>query len=889
MKAPWWYRPPVNWRHAALLVICTLWCASARALPPTAAPDYVIYAVGSDSQSGALQAALNQLLTSLDLYSDDPVAAQCEFAANSAGAQWLIAFGSTRQALSDGHGASVAAGSKLLLLFRLNDNDSASLAAMANAAALAYPAVSAIAAATDDGCGLSPGYHLQSGFAQTMAVPDFAVTAIDLQTLNNPANILGGYIAAGGGLNRFQPGAKLGVAQLGGLQEQGLYQKPYALAVTDTLYSGSAGFPHPKTGFSRMEAAGILAGTYTNWNQLYADDGTALPSQPLVLLDRTPGSGIKAAANAYFLQNPQATFAGGAVTAYNETTAAAGGGPNSASAPTGCVAYTDYNEPGSASTAQDLYTLNSAGCLAVGLLEPRTSLAPGYDYARLDGVDPLGLVSASSGALVAGYADAIRGNYELLYGSSFINRNRALNGAGWLHDGSYRSVFIQQFATALQNPALPAGARGGAPGLLLDPAVTGASGDCTTLASRLLYALSPLVPVFDATFGALPTCQDSLRAGGPSLLNNSNHAAFDGELYTSLVGQGVVGISAFVDATQPASASPQFVTPSTLIQDATNAANTYYSTASNAAVNHQPYRIVSTSASGYNIVLDIQNYAAAVSGNVLSNMAYVGSINPGLAGQPPPVAMTVVDYCQDSASYGAEFCINQGYHQTDHCFTDSPSDTTNCFGQMLAALAYKHPGWNNFDLIAAFQQTAANWSSGYAHASFGYGAISFEAATAIASATLPCPDTGTPTSLCLRPPLLLIQGNGCGAQLTLFPSLTTRRRAGGFEAIYAVNPSYAWPQKNEYSVADLTAAGATLLYTSNGGDMTPAYGYTPSAAGTVTFAAFTSDGKGRYSRMEAEFGMQQMTFSPSGAACEPSGGMSRPAAQPFHSSVTKHP
>jgi hypothetical protein len=840
-----------------------------QALPPGAVPDYVVYAVGGDSQVAAIEAAVSSLLGSVDYYSDDPVPADCESAASAPNAQWLIAFGSTRQALSDGKGGAVAAGSKLLLLLRLDGNDSASLASIANAGALAYPAVSAIAGASGDGCGLSPGYHLQGGFALSSAVPDFGVIDLDPATLNQPVNILGSYTALGNGRSQFHPGKPLGQGALANLLQLGLYQRPYALAVTDAVYAGTPAFAHPKTSFSRMEAAGILSGAYNNWNQLFADDGTPLPNQPMVLLDRPPGNGLKAAANTYFLQNPGAAPGGGGLWPYNETTAAIGGGPSVSTAPAGCSAYSDYNEPGSASTLRDLSLLNAAGCLALGLVEPRNSVYRGYELAKINGGDPLSPLVAASGQLLATYADAISGNYDFLFSSSFLNRIRPVNGASWLYDGSFRSVFIQQFAAALQSPALPAGAGGaGATGVLLDPYVTGANGACTSLSSRLQYAIFPLQPVLDATLGALPACRDPLRPGGPSLLNNSSHAAFDGELVANLVGPGVWGTTVFVDATQPNTASPQFVSPAALIQDATNAANTYYTAGTGTPVNHQPYRVVSMSSSGYGLALDLQDYTAAVSGNVLLNMAYVGSLNPGVAGQPPPVAMTVVDFCQDgSASYGAEFCVNQGYHQAEHCFTDSPSNTTNCFSQMLLALAYKHPGWNNFDLVAAFQQTAANWSSGYAHAAFGYGAVNFEAATAVASATLACPSSGTPASLCLRPPLLLIQKPGCNAQLTLFPALTTRRLAGGFEAIYTVNPAYAWPLKNEYSAADLSAAGASLLYASNGSDVLPGYTYVPAAAGTVSFAAFSSDGKGHYSRMEAEFGVQQVSFSQSDLNC----------------------
>jgi hypothetical protein len=863
------------------LLAMAAWAGAARALPPQAAPDYVIYAVGGDNGVAAVQAVARQLLSQVDIYSADPVAAHCDNAANYS-AQWFIAYGSTAAALADGHGGSIPAGKNVLLLYR--SDETRVLPAVATAVALGYPAPAAIAAATSDGCGVAPAYHLQTGFATVSAVPDFGLAGMDLATLNYPVNLAGSYTAVGSGQSRFVPGTPLKAAQLAAVTQWAVQQYPYGLALTDTLYAGTSAFPHPKTAFGKPEIVALLTGGVTDWSQLRADDGTALPAQPVVWLDTAPGSAAKAAGNNYFLDNPGASRAGGALVAYNQSSIA--GGPTASAPASGCSSYADINEPSSTALRLDLQALNSAGCRAAGLVELQPP-GSGFHYAVINRLDPFAPLTDASGQVLASYANELSGSYDLFYSGSLLARNRSINGGGWYGDGGYRSVLIAQFAQGLQGTALPAGGGGAVPGLLLDPALSGAADPCTTTGSRFAVALAPLQLLLDATLGA-PACAESLRPGGPNLLNNSSHAAFDGELVANLVGQGVWGTSLFVDSTQPAGASPQFVTLPAMLDNAINPSNVYYVAGTSTAVNHHPYRIVSTSASGYNLALEIQDYADAVSDNVISNMAYVGGSNGGVAGQPPPVAMTVVDFCQDSpVSYGTEFCVNQGYHQAEHCFTDSPSNTTNCFAQFLAALGYKHPRWNNFDLIAAFQETAANWSSGYNHATYGYGAVNFENATAIASSTAACAASGTPASICLRPPLLLAQKSGCQGQFALLPNLTTRRRAGGYEAIYSVNPAYGWPQKNEYTAADLAAAGATLLYASNGSDVTPIYNYTPTAVGTVSFAAFTTDGKGRYSRMEAEFGVQQLSFTASDVPCTAAAAPSRPAAQVFHSTVIK--
>ncbi len=353
-------------------------------------------------------------------------------------------------------------------------------------------------------------------------------------------------------------------------------------------------------------------------------------------------------------------------------------------------------------------------------------------------------------------------------------------------------------------------------------------------------------------------CSFACLAAGPNVLNNSNHSAYSGGEINALLGSGVVGSSIYLDMTQPSTATPAFLYPGAILADATNTSNIYYGTGNNTPDNHAPYRIVTTSASGYSPAFDLQNYAAAVAGNVISNFAfYPGQTFP--AGTGPPTAMTVVDYCTDTtAGWGDEFCITPGYLQADQCYTGSPSDTTNCFAQLMAVVAYQHPAWNNFDLIGAFRETAANWATGYAQANYGYGAINYTAATAIASSSGACAATGTPASICLQPPGLAVINQGTQAQLILYPNRTTRRKQ---ELIYSVSPSYNWPVKNEYTTADITASRAKLLYTSNGTDIEPVYNYVPSANGSVAFVAFTTDGQGNYSRVESQFSVTQLTFS----------------------------
>src|SRR5208283_1019678 len=93
----------------------------------------------------------------------------------------------------------------------------------------------------------------------------------------------------------------------GGVTIDGIYDNLFGVAVTDQLYTAGAGSPnagHPKTNFTRAEVEGILAGTISDWAQVFADDGTPEAAGGIVFLDRTEGSGTKASGNQYFLGYP---------------------------------------------------------------------------------------------------------------------------------------------------------------------------------------------------------------------------------------------------------------------------------------------------------------------------------------------------------------------------------------------------------------------------------------------------------------------------------------------------------------------------------------------------------------------------------------------------------
>jgi hypothetical protein len=284
--------------------------------------------------------------------------------------------------------------------------------------------------------------------------------------------------------------------------------------------------------------------------------------------------------------------------------------------------------------------------------------------------------------------------------------------------------------------------------------------------------------------------------------------------------------------------------------------------ANGATVDHHPYVLVSSSYTNDEWVDTPSTYTTALADNLLNVWAYILPNSGTVIGPPILGANTLYTAvgvpCSGGSvtSPGAEFCLTgswTGIPSGGNCAsTDTASGSTSVLANILIALKQQHPTFNWFDIKAALRQTSGNWATGYKSANFGYGGLDYTSANAIASTA----------SLYLQPPALLISNYGHYASLTLLPYRQTRRSA---EVVYSVSPSYVWPVKNEYTTADITASGATLLYTSNGTDTTPTFTYAPAASGMITFVAFTTDGSGGYSRKE-EFSPMAASFV-IGVAC----------------------
>ena len=302
--------------------------------------------------------------------------------------------------------------------------------------------------------------------------------------------------------------------------------------------------------------------------------------------------------------------------------------------------------------------------------------------------------------------------------------------------------------------------------------------------------------------------------------------------------------------------------------DATIVADTQNSSAANInvhslqyPVNHAPYALVNNSFAGYSFnggFGDPAAYTVLNAYGVLMSWAFVAA---GPSGTPPPITSATVTATAGPAAlpephWGLEFGIVNNYKGFD---TSAPSWVAAAMTAILAAMRMDHPSWSWFEIKAALRQTASNWATGWNPSQFGYGAVDYDAATAIASTA----------ALYLQPPILQVSLTGTDARLTLYPFRTARR---AYEVVYLVPGTYTFPMKNELTAGDiaaLVAAGGQLVFTGNGTDVTPSGSgtFTPTPGVVYTMIGFTTDGAGAYSRVEAWSRQGTITIPAAGCIC----------------------
>ena len=488
----------------AAAVTAALATGAAHALPPAATINQVFYEGGGSGQEDAAYWAVLQLLTpsTVDIYTDKTNGAPST--------SYLIVTGTTNATGNTALG--FAASENILFVYKFNGgsfpNGAFPFTGAAGSAAstLAYPVTSAIASSVATGITFAtsvgpvpsaPTYEFTASNTTTnLQSPDWGLTDVEVPLFNTLVNL--GSTKA------------LNAAQLGNITSSSIHDDIYAIAITNALYTGSGTGGHPKTSFTKEEVTAILQGVVTNWNQLFADDGTQLPSVPVWLLDRAAGSGAKAAANNYFLANPATLAAGGALTPKN----ASGPTPAGQTVLSLTGGYEDVNEASVQAVIADLIAANGnttgskPNRLAIGILSGEVPPAQNqngtgsnqYAFASIDGV---GIDTGTAGDNINGtvatkYTNVITGKYDFVYTDSFNTRT------GFLSTTTVQAKFANAIKSNLQSETI-SGANTGlvfplaVNGVLIDPSNTATQDPGVVLWTRNSVSSAPVQLNYDAT------------------------------------------------------------------------------------------------------------------------------------------------------------------------------------------------------------------------------------------------------------------------------------------------------------------------------------------------------------------------------------------------------
>jgi len=488
----------------AAAVATVLGSSAAHALAPTATITYTFYEGGGSAQENSVYAAVYSLLSpsTIDVYTDNGV---------KASGSYLIVTGTTVP--QSGGQAPFNVATNIMFIYKFNGGSFPNGAfpfaypTSATQGQLAYPTIASITSATTTGNSGTP----------TPANPTYGFTAVDTNDQPTDFGVTDVEVPLFNYFYNLNGTAALTPSQLSGIAQEGVYDDVFGIAVTNTVYNGTSGFPHPKTNFTKGDIVGILTGTTTNWNQIFADDGTEFPSKPIWFLDRGSGSGTKAGENQYFLNYPGGFSYGASLkpnsvgatanSNYTDTILNLSGG------------YQDVKEASTAACVTDLQNANAAGDYAVTVLA--TQFAPAlnkvggvnvYSFVKIDGI---GIDTGSgsdniNGSTSTSYTNAVTGAYDYVLQNSFNYRSGLLTASspGTITQppaGSAPNVVVAYAVrNNLQAESL-AGANSGkafplaVTGVLIDPVLAPAQAAGVILDTRSRNSASPMVPSFDAT------------------------------------------------------------------------------------------------------------------------------------------------------------------------------------------------------------------------------------------------------------------------------------------------------------------------------------------------------------------------------------------------------
>lgn len=251
-------------------------------------------------------------------------------------------------------------------------------------------------------------YQIQNNVTSTgIANPSFKITNLSSYVPGQrPAVGLANLeLAIFTGANLPGGASALTKGQLGQIIQTPLYNVVNGIAATNNLADALAA----------ATLAGIFAGTITHWSQV---QGLEALDKPVILIDRNAGSGAKAAANQYFLNNPGGlAFSGGIQPANQGAEAGIGDIVNFA-------AYAVRTEPSAGNVPGVLNSVFDKGAYGIGILglENLPSVTSKWRFVAINGAratNPAGTAFDKE--------QAITGQYDYFFQAS-VNLRKSVAG-----------------------------------------------------------------------------------------------------------------------------------------------------------------------------------------------------------------------------------------------------------------------------------------------------------------------------------------------------------------------------------------------------------------------------------------------------------------------------
>ncbi|GAM08998.1 hypothetical protein OR1_01272 [Geobacter sp. OR-1] len=245
--------------------------------------------------------------------------------------------------------------------------------------------------------------------------------------------------------------------------------------------------------------------------------------------------------------------------------------------------------------------------------------------------------------------------------------------------------------------------------------------------------------------------------------------------------------------------------------------------------------LMSSSFAGWDSRFDSALYQNMVANSLCHVYAYEPK-QPQSPNAPPPATFATVNKVGGKTGGGIEFGLPTTYMNGKGKST-YPSGVTAQLAGLMAAIKYRHPDWNWFDVKAALRSTAANYATGYDPARYGYGLIDYYAANALQdAAALPL----------FAPAAVIARVQGLSADFAVNSFRQSRRSA---DAVFKFNSRPVTSGK-ELTFSEITALGGELLFSGEIPLRTNRYRYRAPGEEFVFFVWFTRDVRGFYSRIE---------------------------------------